>query len=213
METAKPATATVQLCCDAFYRVYQAEYAKRDSNHLATEAASQAFRRAMPFLTGPEIVNDFIACVTHGILLGAIESPEASKLLYAAQIVLTAQRRQPAETKSIQTKPAETKAPQPSAPPAPPSSPQPSPAPAASPAPPPAPPTHAQSPVAPAPAGSSQPHPPPPHTAGNPSPCDPGRPLAPSATLGRTAAENKSLAKTTIPEATAQTHPHPPYHR
>jgi hypothetical protein len=113
METAatKPANATVQRCCEAFNRAYHAEFAKTQSHYSAGDAARDAFRDAMPFLTGPEIVNDFIACVSQGILLRAIEPMDASKLLYAAQVILSAQRRKPTENKPAQTKTQPTTAP------------------------------------------------------------------------------------------------------
>jgi hypothetical protein len=40
----------------------------------------------MPPLTGSRNVRNFIACTAYGILLGAIDHKEASKLLDAAQV-------------------------------------------------------------------------------------------------------------------------------
>lgn len=48
--------------------------------------AEHAYRLAMPPLSGPENIRDFIACVAHGILLDVIKSSDGARLLYAAQI-------------------------------------------------------------------------------------------------------------------------------
>jgi len=50
------------------------------------KAAANAYRRAMPPLSGRRNIRDFVACVTKGLLVGAIEYSEGPKLLYAAQI-------------------------------------------------------------------------------------------------------------------------------
>jgi hypothetical protein len=44
----------------------------------------------MPSLSGDRNVCDFIACVSYGILLGAIKPDTGTKLLYAAQVALGA---------------------------------------------------------------------------------------------------------------------------
>ena len=40
----------------------------------------------MPPLSGLDNISDFIACVTYGIVIGAILGPTATRLLYAAQV-------------------------------------------------------------------------------------------------------------------------------
>lgn len=50
----------------------------------------EAFRAALPPLIGRDHCRDFIACVAHGILLGAIDHKIAGKLLYAAQVAIVA---------------------------------------------------------------------------------------------------------------------------
>jgi hypothetical protein len=54
----------------------------------------------MPPLSGYENIRDFIACVAHAMLIGAIQSEQGSKLLYAAQVALCTVRNQPAPSKS-----------------------------------------------------------------------------------------------------------------
>jgi hypothetical protein len=52
----------------------------------AFKKAADAYREAMPPLTGSENIRNFIACVGHGMLLHIFNENEASKLLYAAQV-------------------------------------------------------------------------------------------------------------------------------
>ena len=83
----------VARCCEAWQHAYQ-EHASRDGCQTSACAwAYKAYRNAMPALSGEEDVGDFIACATHGLLIGAIEADRASKLLYAAQIALTSINR------------------------------------------------------------------------------------------------------------------------
>ena len=63
---------------------------------LASVEADTAFRNALPPLSGYENICDFVACIAHAILIEAIQMEQASKLLYAAQIALSAIRCQPA---------------------------------------------------------------------------------------------------------------------
>lgn len=54
--------------------------------------ARNAYRQAMPALAGETNIRDFIAAVTDGALLGVIPQKEHTKLLYAAQVALSAER-------------------------------------------------------------------------------------------------------------------------
>jgi hypothetical protein len=73
-------------CYSIWQRVYKAEIAKGVHYIHAGRTAGLAYRRAMPQLTGQDNIRDFIACVAHGLLIGAIEENTGAKLLYAAQI-------------------------------------------------------------------------------------------------------------------------------
>jgi hypothetical protein len=66
----------------------------------AARSAGQAYRKAMPTLTGQENIENFIACVAHGMLIGAIEGNDATKLLYAAQVALSTLQRQSSRPKA-----------------------------------------------------------------------------------------------------------------
>jgi len=77
-------------CCDAWYRAFQSA----ESRGLATAStwlrANEAYRNAMPPLNSPENIRDFVACLTHGMIINAIVDPFSAKLLkvvaLAAQI-------------------------------------------------------------------------------------------------------------------------------
>jgi hypothetical protein len=93
------ANPAVARCMNAWERAYKAEKAKRKSDFDASEEAEKAYRNAMPPLSGYENIRDFIACVAHAMLIGAIRDNQGTKLLYAAQVALTTVRRQPAASK------------------------------------------------------------------------------------------------------------------
>ena len=94
------ANPAVARCLDAFNRTYKANLAINQTKAAATECAAVAYREAMPPLTGPDNIRDFIACVAQGILVGAINSLQSSKLLYAAQVALSASRKLPTQKPS-----------------------------------------------------------------------------------------------------------------
>jgi hypothetical protein len=56
----------------------------------------------MPPLSGPENIRDFIACVAHAMLIGAILGPDGARLLYAAQVAYQASAH--AEVKPTSTR-------------------------------------------------------------------------------------------------------------
>ncbi len=60
------------------------------------------YRLAMPPLTGSRNVQDFIACVTHGMLLDVFDGKEATQLLHAAQVAHTARRAKGKTKKKVQ---------------------------------------------------------------------------------------------------------------
>ena len=43
----------------------------------------------MPSLSGFVSARDFVACVAHGLVIGAIPADQATKLLYASQVNLS----------------------------------------------------------------------------------------------------------------------------
>lgn len=95
-----PANPAVARCRDAWTREYKTQLAKGAPRVAAVFSANGAYRNAMPQLAGYENIRDFIACIAQGMLLGAIEASQSSKLLYAAQVALSTVRAQPAPPKS-----------------------------------------------------------------------------------------------------------------
>ena len=88
-----PAIARCHLGWDPVYNHYIAKGWHRLS---ASRHAAYFYRAAMPPFTSPQNILDFIACAAHGILIGAIDPKEASRLIYAATAALTALRAMPA---------------------------------------------------------------------------------------------------------------------
>jgi hypothetical protein len=68
----------------------------------ARSRAAQAYRVSMPPLTGSRNVRDFIACATHGMLLGALDLKEGAKLLYAAHVAHTTRATKSNPKKTVQ---------------------------------------------------------------------------------------------------------------
>jgi hypothetical protein len=90
----------VQRCCEAFERSLEESRANGQANCYAEEDAEGAYLSAIPHLSGYENIRDFIACVTHGMVIGAIDYIEGPKLLYAAQIAIGALRHEPRAQKA-----------------------------------------------------------------------------------------------------------------
>jgi hypothetical protein len=91
--------AAVQRCCAARERSLQQSRAQQCEHFKAKECADEAYRDAMPDLSGYENIRDFIACITHGMICGSIHQIDGPKLLYAAQVAVCALRQEPKEPK------------------------------------------------------------------------------------------------------------------
>jgi hypothetical protein len=82
--------------CRAAYEIaVQREKKRNRSNHEAASAGGEAFRNAMPPLSGYENIRDFIACTAYGMMFGAVGSMDGTHFLYAAQVAISALRTQP----------------------------------------------------------------------------------------------------------------------
>jgi hypothetical protein len=79
----------VARCCNAWERAYQAIAAESKSDYFCRIDAAVAYRNSMPSLSGFVSARDFVACVAHGLLIGAIPADQATKLLYASQVNLS----------------------------------------------------------------------------------------------------------------------------
>ena len=84
------ANPAVAECCKAWKKAFRAAMNDDLPDYKAAPIACEAYRAAMPALSTRDGCLDFIACVAHGILLSAISEKDSGKLLYAAQVALTA---------------------------------------------------------------------------------------------------------------------------
>jgi hypothetical protein len=80
----------VEHCTKAYTQAAKDATAEGKSAELSLKAGQLAYGLAIPPLTGGDSIGDFIACVTHGMLLGAIPGSDATRLLYAAQVAHSA---------------------------------------------------------------------------------------------------------------------------
>jgi hypothetical protein len=80
----------VAHCCEVWESTRRQALNAGCNMVIARVAAHKAFQKSLPPLTGLENIRNFIACVAHGMLVGAILSPDGARLLYAAQIVKSA---------------------------------------------------------------------------------------------------------------------------
>ena len=80
----------VEKCMEAYVNTIKTCTAEKRKATAIQKAASLAYGMAMPRLAGRENIGDFIACVTHGMLIGAIPGADGTRLLYAAQVTHSA---------------------------------------------------------------------------------------------------------------------------
>ena len=93
----------IARCIDAWNKAYnEAMEEDQEDESSAQSAAAEAYRNAMPPLMGARNIREFIACTAHGILIEAIRSSDATRLLYAAQVAAGAHR---AKSKNKKTHP------------------------------------------------------------------------------------------------------------
>ncbi|HEY1896562.1 MAG TPA: hypothetical protein VGG62_09840 [Terracidiphilus sp.] len=102
MKVAAYENPAVARCARAWMLFYCEVRLKGESVASARSRAAQAYRVSMPPLTGKRNVRDFIACATHGMLLGALDLNEGAKLLNAAQVAHTARRTKTNTKKAVQ---------------------------------------------------------------------------------------------------------------
>jgi hypothetical protein len=115
--THEPLSPAVQRCCDARNRMIEIDRRSLDPDYkdedypeipkdddlrslsryqsktltlLNDRDPSLAYRSLMPQPTTREAIQDYIACVLHGIAIEAIDQGTGTKLLYGAQIAIAA---------------------------------------------------------------------------------------------------------------------------
>jgi hypothetical protein len=84
------ANHAVARCTQAHADAMQSAIDRHKHPYDAAKEAKNAYRQAMPPLSGHENIRDFIACVAQGILIEAISGSDGARLLYAAQVAHTA---------------------------------------------------------------------------------------------------------------------------
>jgi hypothetical protein len=92
--------AAVARCIRAWHRAYKKEMAdleieEGESRYPAVVAGNNAYINCMPPLAGRENIRNFIACVTHALVLDVLKKFEVTPLLYAAQVATSAAGREP----------------------------------------------------------------------------------------------------------------------
>jgi hypothetical protein len=92
---AVPENPAIARCMNGWACAYKIEKAKKNDHYDAVSKGNHGYRKAMPRLSGYENIRDFIACVAYGMLIGAIDGDDGTKLLYAAQVALSTVRSQP----------------------------------------------------------------------------------------------------------------------
>jgi hypothetical protein len=94
-----PRNPAVERCCAARDRsLLESRAGKRDTYDTKSHAA-QAYMAAMPDLADYENIRDFIACISHGMVIGVVHPIEAPRFLYAAQVAIGALRLAPKDQK------------------------------------------------------------------------------------------------------------------
>ncbi len=85
-----PDNPAVQHCLKAYALGHRSGIARNRSDARAHLDGINAYRLAMPLLSGLENIRDFTACTVYGMLINAISESERKALLYAANLVRAA---------------------------------------------------------------------------------------------------------------------------
>jgi hypothetical protein len=93
-----PRNAAIQRCCLAEKRSRRESKSKGRDIIETQICADEAYRKALPELVGYENIRDFIAAVTHGMVIGNVTAFQAEKLLDGARLALSALRQEPANS-------------------------------------------------------------------------------------------------------------------
>jgi len=80
----------IARCLAARLRTHKASLQKGETTSTASALALSAYLDALPPLSDPDNIRDFIACVTHGYRKLIIQDWQVPRLMYAAHIALTA---------------------------------------------------------------------------------------------------------------------------
>lgn len=78
------------LAEQAWQKAFAVGIERGSTQEEARKLAADAFRQGMPRLIERESVRHFIDCVARGVLLGVFTTQECTRLLYAAQVAISA---------------------------------------------------------------------------------------------------------------------------
>jgi hypothetical protein len=102
----------VEICLQSYLDRKKEELDKGSKHAVVEQLARLAYAATLPKLSNADCVRDFIACVVHGMAIGAIPSSEGTRLLYGAQIAHSAlpggKKRRRKYTKSTRNTPSST---------------------------------------------------------------------------------------------------------
>jgi hypothetical protein len=80
----------VDICVEAYTKLMQEDCNKNLSTQSLALKSRISYCALLPRLSDSDSVRDFIACVVHGMAIGAIPSTEGTRLLYGAQVAIGA---------------------------------------------------------------------------------------------------------------------------
>jgi hypothetical protein len=76
----------IARCYQAYRQAAKAAREQGKYDFQIESSAREAYRKAMPPLSGVENIRNFIACIAEGMLNESIGSADGMRLLYAAQV-------------------------------------------------------------------------------------------------------------------------------
>jgi len=91
----------IAQCCKAYADVLKLAPSKGRVDFETVSRAEKAYREAMPPLSGNENIRDFLACLAHGMLIGAISLTDGTRLTYVAQVAYSARHIEPKIRRNI----------------------------------------------------------------------------------------------------------------
>src|SRR4051794_37738520 len=91
-------TATVRHCLAEYNRVLELESAKGPLTYDGVERCHQAIYRNLPWLIDRDHIRAYIACVTQAMVFRIFSNSTITRLLYAAQVALSALPPEPKPT-------------------------------------------------------------------------------------------------------------------
>jgi hypothetical protein len=99
----------VEICLQTYASTMQEQIDKEVTGPQVQSLGRVAYAAALPMLSNADCIRDFIACVVHGMAIGAIPSSDGTRLLYGAQVAHAAlpggKKRRAKRTKSVPNTP------------------------------------------------------------------------------------------------------------